>query len=338
MKMNRKNTAFLFLITIFLMVGNISCSDGNDPEPEPIATVDPEPDPAPNPDPEPDPTPNANFPLSDQDNAGNWVLNTQVSDEFNGAVLDETKWQIQGKDGIYKSNFIGRAPSQFSTENAIVEDNKLKILTKWEPNFAFSTTPQNGVAYENITTAAVISKTLFLYGYMEIRSKAANAEITSSFWTTGPGAGSSIPNKSELDMFEMFGGHKTNQDWKKRLKVNMISWEPNNDYYSPSGNGPAYTRNVQAENNTADDFHVYGFEWTAEYIKVYIDGELHPNGTFLKSEVTNNGADPDRWVTDVAYWIWFDSETFPWLGLPEASDLASPAEYQIDYIRVWQQN
>ena len=270
------------------------------------------------------------LPLSDLQNDGNWELNTNVSDEFNNGTLDLAKWQIQGTNGVYKSNFIGRAPSQFNPNNAIVEDNKLKILTKWEPDFPFSSTPQDGVAYENITTAAVISKAQFHYGYMEIRSKAANAEITSSFWTTG--------YQSEIDMFEMFGDTdpgEANISWKKRLKFNMISWDPNNPYYLPDGNGPAHTRNIQADDNTADDFHVYGFEWTDQYIKVYIDGVLHPNGTILKSEITNNGLDPDRWVTDVPYWIWFDSETFPWLGIPEQADLMDPAEYQIDYIRVW---
>ena len=271
------------------------------------------------------------YPLSDLSNTGNWVLNQDMSDEFDQAVLDETKWQIQGKDGIYKSNFIGRAPSQFSTNNALVEDDKLKIRTKWEPDFDFSTTPQDGVVYENITTAAVISKQQFQYGYMEIQSKAAKAEVTSSFWTTG--------NGSELDMFEMFGDPKdVTEDWKKRLKFNMISWDPNNIYYLPDGNGPAHTRNIQADNNTADAFHVYGFEWTSEYIKVYIDGVLHPDGTILKSEITNNGTDPDRWVTDVPYWVWFDSETFPWLGIPDEVDLATPVDYEIEYIRVWQVN
>ena len=277
------------------------------------------------------------YPFSDPSNSGNWVLNAEVSDEFDSGTLDEVKWQIQGKDGIYKSNFVGRQPSQFSPNNALVENAKLKIRTKWEPSFPFSsaTTVQCGStwSFENITTAAVISRQQFHYGYMEIKSKSANAQVTSSFWTTG--------NKSELDMFEMFGGPKdlgatNNANWKKRLKYNMISWDPTNYYYLPDGNGPAHTRNIQAANNTADAFHVYGFDWTPEYIKVYIDGVLHPNGTILKSTITNNGTDPDRWVTDVPYWLWFDSETFCWLGIPEEADL--PVDYEIEYIRVWETN
>ena len=162
------------------------------------------------------------FPASDQQNSGNWVLNTEISDEFEGATINEDQWLIQGRNGQYQSNFIGRVPAQFSTDNAILEDGKLKILTKWEPGYPFTTDNSgnqlgeyNGVS-KPITTAAVISKKQFQYGYMEIKSKAADAEITSSFWTTGPGPGKP-GGASELDMFEMFGGHKTNDAWKKSL-------------------------------------------------------------------------------------------------------------------------
>ena len=285
------------------------------------------------------------LPLSDQQNAGNWTINTEISDEFEANTIDEDKWLIQGRNGEYQSNFIGRSPAQFSTENAIQENGMLKILTKWEPNYNFTNDAQGNMlgVYEGvskpITTAAVISKKQFKYGYMEIKSKAANAEITSSFWTTGPGGGQ--PGASELDMFEQFGGHKTNANWRKRLKFNIISWDPNNSIKQAAtaagqAVGTTHTRNIQADNNTADDFHVYGFEWTENFIKVYIDGVLHPEGTILKSELTDNGNDPDRWVTDVPYWVWFDSETFPWLGLPDAADLTTPAEYQIEYVRIWE--
>lgn len=274
------------------------------------------------------------YPLSDPNNTGNWILNPKMSDEFEAAVLDEEKWHIQGKNNEYYSNFIGRAPSQFSTDNIRLENGKLKLQTRWQPDFEFNTEKTQTVGgtvyrYENITTAAVISKNMFQFGYMEIKSKSAKAPITSSFWTTGN-------RSSELDMFETFGGHKSNATWRKRLKFNMISWNPDNPFYQPRFNGPTYTANIQSDYNTADDFHVYGFEWTSEYIYVYIDGILHPEGQITKDLVTKGGTEPDRWITDVAYRLWFDSETFPWLGLPTAADL--PADYEIEYIRVWQKN
>ena len=323
----RKSKLFKFSIVLVLLFVVFACEDNSD-----VFRGTP----VDNSDDDSSPEINSNYPLSDQDNNGNWVLNTTVSDEFEASELDKSKWQIQGENGVYKSNFIGRAPSQFSVDNAIVEDGKLKILTKWEPDFDFHPTRTQTVdgvvyKYENITTAAVISKAQFTYGYMEVKVKSANAQITSSFWTTGT-------RSSELDMFEMFGGHKTSDSWRKRLKFNIISWDPDNYYYQPDGRGPVFTNNIQVAHNTADDFNVYGFDWTPEYIKIYVNGELHPQGTITKAALTNNGANPEKWVTDVPYWLWFDSETFPWLGIPTASDLPVPAEYQIEYVRVWQKS
>lgn len=36
---------------------------------------------------------NLGFPLSDQDNSKNWVLDEGLSDEFDGAALNTEKWQ-----------------------------------------------------------------------------------------------------------------------------------------------------------------------------------------------------------------------------------------------------
>ena len=57
-------------------------------------------------------------PASDPANAGGWVLNKDMSDEFEGRKLDAAKWLVQGMDGEYRSKFIGRAPSQFSTQKS----------------------------------------------------------------------------------------------------------------------------------------------------------------------------------------------------------------------------
>ena len=42
-----------------------------------------------------------------------------------------------------------------------------------------------------------------------------------------------------------------------------------------------------------------------------------------------------RWILTNPLWIWVDSETFPWHGLPQKEDL--PVDFEIEYIRVWQQ-
>jgi beta-glucanase (GH16 family) len=269
-------------------------------------------------------------PVSDPTNIGEWAINTDITDEFETNPLDESKWLIQGRNNEFKSNFYGRPPSQFSTNNVRIEDGKLKLETRWEPDYPFSpaTHPVSGEVYENLTTAAVISKKQFHYGYMEIKCKAADAEVTSSFWTTG--------NQSELDMFEMFGDHRqTNKEAAgkdKELKFNIISW-------NPASQGQKFSDLYLMDWRVADSFHVYGFEWDPNYIKIFADG-------VLVDTVERSVLGESNWVTNVPYWVWVDQETFPWHGVPDSKsdlELNSPVgqkddgivDFEIEYIRIW---
>lgn len=267
-----------------------------------------------------EPFPNAH-PASDPSNQGGWVLNPNVSDEFETAPLDADKWLIQGTDGVLKSNWIGRAPSQFSTDNVRIEDGLLKLQARWEPDFEFAKKRdfswkemKEGLAYENITTAAVICKNEFLYGYMEIRCKAADASVTSAFWATG--------SKTELDVFEFSGRPK--QRHKSHLESEL--WSSIHDW-SKKGGPTTWTDRLQLDFKVAEGFHVYGLDWDPEYLKFYADGKLVR--TVLRREIGD-----EAWVITGPIAIWVDSETFPWHGIPDKDDL--PVDYEIDYIRVWQ--
>jgi len=294
-----------------------------------------------------DPTPpenaNPNFPLSDQKNDGGWVLNTQISDEFEGETLNQNKWLVQGTNGVYQSNFKGRAPSQFSTNNVRLENGILKLETRWEPNYDFNPThDRDGNAYKNITTAAIITKSEFKYGYIEVKSKAADAEITSSLWATG--------NLTELDFFEMFGDHKQSS---KQYKEKELWWSIHD--WSSAGQGrTTYTEYLDLGYRVADDFHVYGFEWDETGIKVYVDGNLISSASIAEinayDDVTNNkggNGSAANYVVTKPIKIWLDQETFPWHGVPDSlEDLEanSPAgentdgvvDFEVEYLRVWQ--
>ncbi|QDT69066.1 Beta-porphyranase A precursor [Planctomycetes bacterium MalM25] len=260
-------------------------------------------------------------PLTDPDNQGGWRLVESVSDEFDTPRLDTDKWFVQGTGGEYRSNFIGRAPSQFSTDNVRIEDGKLKLQAKWDPSFNFSPKidrtdkkAPNGRKYENLTTAAVISKQPVRYGYFEIRCKAADASVTSSFWMTG--------NSAELDVFE-FSGRPA-----QRHKVHLESelWSSIHDWSKPGG-PTTWTDRLQIDWKVADGFHTYALEWDPEFLRFYADGEL-------VREVTREQVGEEGWVIDSPLWVWVDSETFPWHGVPSREDL--PVDYEIDYIRIWQ--
>ncbi len=273
------------------------------------------------------------FPLSDSLNLGGWILNPHVSDEFNDSLLDRSKWWILGENGDYRNKWKGRAPGQFAAHNVRLEDGDLILTSQWEPGFDFATGKNNGVFYggtetsadgsKPITQACVMSEAFFKYGYMEIRCKAADAPVTSSFWTTG--------YHSEIDMVENFGkrpiGNPRNQSeaLERKYRTNMIIWDPD---------APSNHQNWKVEDvldvRVASDYLVFGFEWDSGFVKTYYNGQLMRTVTRQELEAKN------QWRHDAPQELWFDSEVFYWYGLPNQADLASPAEYRIDYVRVWQ--
>lgn len=265
-------------------------------------------------------------PFSDPDNKQGWVLNKDLSDEFEGNKLDPEKWFIEGQNGDYYI-WKGRAPAQFVPHNAIVEDGKLKIRTQWEPDYPFD---QEGYkesgkeAYGSfqgkplpVTTAGVITNKRFLYGYMEIKSKAGHAAITAAFWAIG--------YEQELDIFEQMGNPKIHQEHgitAKTVRTAVHDWSP--PAVRPTKAFGYDDRDL--DYTTGKEFHVYGAEWGEDYLKVYRDGKL----TF---HITQDELGTD-WVLNNPMEIWLDSEAFSWIGVPHEEEL--PVDFEIEYLRVWQ--
>ena len=253
------------------------------------------------------------YPASDPDNNGNWTIREDMSDEFEGEIIDTTKWFVNGTNGVY--NWIGRAPSQFAPENVRVEKGRLYLTTKWDPDYTYSThiDPDCDCPYEKYTTACVISKNTFHYGYMEIKCKAADVSITSSFWATG--------KDSELDVFEFVGDSKK-EDNDRKYPFCVHNWTMG----GLDVNG--WCDEVQVGWRVADDFHVYGCEWNKAGLKFYADGKLVKD--IDKSEIGK------VWCLTNPLKIWVDSEAFAWEGFPDPSEL--PADYEIEYIRIWEKS
>ena len=265
-------------------------------------------------------------PASDPMNKDGWVLNEELSDEFEGNRLDPKKWFVEGQNGDYYI-WKGRAPSQFVPHNAIVEDGKLKIRSQWEPNYPFDQSgykESGGDPYGKwkgadvpVTTAGVITNKRFLYGYMEVKSKSPCAAMTAAFWAIG--------YEQELDIFEQMGAPKEGK--KGSIKSNTTRTGIHD--WSPPAVRPTKAFGYDEHNlsyNTCEEFHIYGAEWGDDYLKIFRDGELKAH--FTQDEL---GTD---WVLNNPMEIWLDSEVFNWIGIPHKEEL--PAHFEIEYMRVWQ--
>ena len=262
------------------------------------------------------------IPLAIDANEHGWVLNESVSDEFNGDTIDSDKWFVLGTNGDYRNRWKGRAPSQYVAENVSVGDGFLTITTKWDPEFAFSNQPLIGVPYGKpipITTGCVISNAKFKYGFLEMRCKAADGPVSSSFWTTGEGG--------ELDVFEHFGQKPNDNYASRRYHTSFHDWRKG----SPTMGKRIWTNDHTLDFRVADDFHVYGMQWSPEAIKIYVDGQLIRCAT--KDEIGDN------WIASNEQMVWIDSELFPWevnSNVLKKEDFADGRKFVVDYCRIWQ--
>ena len=241
----------------------------------------------------------AAYPLSDQQNEGGWAKYEPMSDEFEGGMLDNDKWAL----GLYW--WRGRQPALFSDKNVTVSSGKLHLTMRKEKvpgRFEKS-------GYRDYTSAALHTKARSSYGYYEVKAKPMNSAGSSSFWFQKE----EIPGwQTEIDVFEI-SGKAPGFEQKVNMNVHVFRTPNENEHWSVGGVWVAPWR-------LADDYHVYGLEWTPEEIKYYVDG-------VVVRTVGNT-----HWHQPL--FLIFDSETMPdWFGMPKDKDL--PSTYSIEYVRAW---
>lgn len=242
------------------------------------------------------------LPLSDQQNKAGWVKFEPMWDEFDGAALDTNKWTV----GMYW--WQGRQPAWFSPKNVEVRAGQLHLTMRKEP------VPEQMKArgYHDYTSAALHTKARSSYGYYEVKARPMNSGGSSSFWfqqedrTVFPGW------STEIDVFELCGKSATH-DRRYYMTVHVFSTPEEKRHWQVGSYWESPTR-------FAEDFHVFGFEWSPEELRWYFDG-------VLVRTVQNT-----HWHQPL--FLIFDSETMPeWFGMPNDADL--PSTFSVEYVRAW---
>lgn len=239
------------------------------------------------------------YPLSDQHNQAGWARFEPMWDEFEGEKLDLEKWNL----GL--APWRGRQPGLFSDKNVTVSDGKLHLTMRKEK------VPEEfeKLGYKAYTSAALHTKDKTAYGYFETKAKPMNSAGSSSFWFKRDATPGWV---TEIDVFEI-GGKAPGFENKVNMNVHVFRTPNKEEHWSVGGKWTAPWR-------LADDYHVYGLEWTPDEIRYYVDG-------VLVRSVENT-----HWHQPLA--LIFDSETMPnWFGMPEDEDL--PSTFSVEYVRAW---
>ena len=243
-------------------------------------------------------------PLSDAE--CQFVFDEQASDEFEGEMLDRSKWDdwVESFQGLrLKSRLLREVEKTF--------DNIAR-------------------GFDTYATAIVKSKKKTFYGYYECRAKSMKAAVCNAFWLYDPL--SDEPKKKyrpgdfseEIDIFEIFGKEGSKKSDCARAFYNTVH-RLGTPYLEGRVLGsveklPEKSSRRKVDFDFADGYHEYGFLWTEKEMKWYADGvEMfsRPNDHFHRP-----------------MHVTFDCEImYDWVGEPDKADL--PQTFSVQYFRHW---
>jgi len=230
------------------------------------------------------------------------------SDEFDGASLDNAKWNYDIGNGCPDLCGWGNNEQQYyssATENVKVEDGVLKITAKRDT--------LGGMLYSSgkIHTQ---NKADFRYGRIEARMKLPETQgMWPAFWLlpTDKVYGD-WPRSGEIDIMELLGHepNKVHGTIHTGLPWNFI--------------GESYTL---PSSTFADSFHVFSIEWEPDTIRWYVDDILY-------HEVNSNIIRPWEPFQENFHLILNVAVGGNWPGFPDATTIF-PQTMEVDYVRVY---
>ena len=175
---------------------------------------------------------------------------------------DSRVWMMTHRDD---ENVVG-------VKDGMLQMNGVRYTSLTNPQIEYATS-------EWLTTRETMN---FRYGYVEMRGKVPlRSGAFTSFWAQGkPGL---IAKKHdyfvEIDFWEGFGN-------SNNIIPNFHKWYDNGSHsnfdmsvsekYGTSIFETKYgIQSIGGDPIVAEEFHIYGFEWTTKYMKVYFDGNCY---------------------------------------------------------------
>ncbi len=236
------------------------------------------------------------------------------NDEFNtarnslgkAAMPDEAAWWYETGNNGWGNNEIQNyiAGVRGVDTCAIVSDGSLKIIAKTVGSEVFS--------------IRMNTKESWTYGYFEARLKLPSGKgLWPAFWMM-PQHFTSWPADGEIDIMEEVG-----------YDPNRIHASVHTTAYNHK-DGTQQTATIMVD-GAEGNYHVYAVEWTADFVKGFVDGEQY---FYFENDKKGNY---NTWPFYKPFYLKLNlAWGGDWGGAQGISDYALPATYEIDYVRVFQ--
>lgn len=249
------------------------------------------------------------------------------SDEFDGTQLDSSKWGYQIGNGDWG---WGNGELQYYTSNSRNSSVADGILT-------ITAMKDQSMGNFNYTSARITTSGKFSFAYGKIEAR-MSLPITQGMWPAfwllpsveGTGAYGGWPSSGEIDIMErIMDQSKVDAGNDPTITSSAIH------YYNNFGgnNHSIYQTSENHALSSVRDWHVYGCEWTPDYIKTYIDEQtilIVARSTWAQLPGLQNTSAP------------FDKPFYILLNLAVGGRVATPAPdfvsdcMKVDYVRVYQ--
>lgn len=205
-------------------------------------------------------------------------------------------------------------------ENYFIKDGCLVLRITKDPTKNIYTTAKS------LSTSGRMS---YKYGYVEMRAVVPyKFGVWPSFWMQPDQKLKKSKYNGEIDIFEVFGSAHT-------ATFNLHKWfKGSTDTIGNRGNYIGdlnYTFNERY--NLEREYHVYGFEWTSEVMKVYIDGECYYQVSIKEEDDYSLDRPGMDCFHDYYYLCW---NNWLYTSQAETGKIETPVDYKIDYVRLYQ--
>lgn len=224
----------------------------------------------------------------------------------------------------FEEGFIRNYELQYYTSNNVKFSNGLKIYGKKEKirNKLYDCSSDDwrkNREYAEYTSSSINTKGKFefKYGVLEVKAKIPTSDGSwPAIWLLG--SEEKYPFCDEVDVMEyyMCGDSPSilaNFMWSNNGEYNWSTKQLSLDYFK------------NKDNNWKNKFHIWKLDWTKEYMRIYIDGEL-------VNEININNIKGNKFKKK--YYILLNLAIGRKGLRPNDNDL--PLVYEIEYVKVYQ--
>ena len=241
------------------------------------------------------------------------------NDEFNGNELNMDIWNYEPHEPGWTNNELQEYTT--STDNVFIRDGHVVIK-------ALETTDENGNPYYTSGKITSQNKKDFMYGKVVISAKVPEGQgLWPALWMmpTDESYYGQWPKCGEIDIMEVLG--------------NQVDTAYGTLHYGEPHAEQQGTVVLTDGSTFASEFHEYSVEWEPGEFRYYIDGEHYLTINDWFTAVNGEDEKPYPAPFNQPFFVQMNLAVGGnWPGNPDETTDFDNAEFEIDYVRVYQKD